>query len=286
MTTQTFGIPPTPEESLAQHRTGQLIPVTDYQGKTAVSLRDLHAFLEVSRDFTNWAKQMFDYGFTEHEDYLEISLANFGEQSRGGQNKRNWAISLDMAKELSMIQRSEKGKQARQYFIEVEKQARATAEVQVPKTYAQALRAHADEVEAHERTQALVAVLEPKASAWDDLCSSTGSLSFRDAAKVISEEGGVTIGGERLIKRLLEWNWCFRPAPTPDEKAKGKVRSIRAYQTQIDAETLTEKAKTYTDQKTGEKKLSNNPQTRITGKGLDRIRARLLKEKSATQLPS
>ncbi|MGP4995483.1 antA/AntB antirepressor family protein [Glutamicibacter ardleyensis] len=286
MTTQTFGMPPTPEESLMQHRTGELIPVTDYQGKTAVSLRDLYAFLEVSRDFTTWARQMFDYGFTEHEDYLEILLPQNGEQVHGGHNKRNWAVSLDMAKELSMIQRTEKGKQARQYFIEVEKQARAAAEIQLPKTYAQALRAHADEVEAHERTQALVAFLEPKASAWDDLCSSTGSLSFRDAAKVISEEGGITIGGDRLIKKLIEWGWCFRPTSTSEEKAKGKVRSIRAYQTQIDAETLTEKAKTYTDQKTGEKKLSNNPQTRVTGKGLDRIRARLRKEKASALLPS
>lgn len=282
MTTQTIGMPPTPEESIAQHEIGQLIPVSDYQGKTAVSLRDLHVFLEVARDFTTWARQMFDYGFSEHDDYLEILLPENGEQVHGGHNKRNWAVSLDMAKELSMIQRTAKGKQARQYFIEVEKQARTAAEVQIPRTYAQALRAHADEVEAHERTQALVAALEPKASAWEDLCSSTGSLSFRDAAKVISEEGNVTIGGDRLIKQLSEWGWIFRPVATPDEKAKGKVRAVRAYQTQIDAKTLTEKAKTYTDQKTGEKKLSNNPQTRVTGKGLDRIRARLLKEMETT----
>ena len=110
-----------------------------------------------------------------------------------------------------------------------------------------------------------IAVLEPKADAWDDLVSSAGSLSFRDAAKVISEEGGVTIGGNRLIQVLIDWKWAFRPVATPEEKARGKVRSIRAYQTQIDAQTLTEKAKQYTDQETGEKKLSNNPQTRITG---------------------
>ncbi|ALG28033.1 hypothetical protein AOZ07_02820 [Glutamicibacter halophytocola] len=123
-----------------------------------------------------------------------------------------------------------------------------------------------------------IAELTPKADAWHDLVSSAGSLSFRDAAKVISEEGGVTIGGVRLIEKLMDWGWCFRPVATPEEKAKGKTRSVRAYQTQIDAKTLTEKAKTYTDQVTGEKKLSNNPQTRITGKGLDAIRTRLLKE--------
>lgn len=121
-----------------------------------------------------------------------------------------------------------------------------------------------------------IAELTPKADAWHDLCSSAGSLSFRDAAKVISEEGGVTIGGNRLIETLMDWGWCFRPPATPEEIAKGKTRSVRAMQTQIDRGTLTEKAKTYTDQVTGEKKLSNNPQTRVTGKGLDRIRTRLL----------
>lgn len=121
-----------------------------------------------------------------------------------------------------------------------------------------------------------IAELTPKADAWHDLCSSAGSLSFRDAAKVISEEGGVTIGGNRLIETLMDWGWCFRPHATPEEIAKGKTRSVRAMQTQIDRGTLTEKAKTYTDQVTGEKKLSNNPQTRVTGKGLDRIRTRLL----------
>lgn len=127
-----------------------------------------------------------------------------------------------------------------------------------------------------------IAVLEPKADAWDDLVSSSGSLSFRDAAKVISAEGGVTISGPKLTQILMDWKWAFRPPATPEEKEKGKVRSIRAYQTQIDAETLTEKAKTYTDQETGEKKLSNNPQTRITGKGLDRIRTRLIEASTET----
>lgn len=137
-------------------------------------------------------------------------------------------------------------------------------------------------IEAHAMIEAKdqrIAELEPKADAWQDLVSSAGSLSFRDAAKVISEEGGVNISGPRLTEALMEWRWTFRPPATPEEKARGKVRSIRAYQTQIDAGTLTEKAKPYTDSVTGEKKLSNNPQTRVTGRGLDAIRARLLTTK-------
>lgn len=100
----------------------ELIPVTEHEGKTAVSLRDLHDFLEVSTRFNDWAPRMFDYGFVKGQDYVEVLLKN-EQNSFGGRPAKNWAVSLDMAKELSMIQRTERGKQARQYFIEVEKRA-------------------------------------------------------------------------------------------------------------------------------------------------------------------
>lgn len=77
----------------------ELIPITEYQGKTAVNLRDLHAFLEVKKDFTDWAKQMFEYGFTEHEDYLEVSLPKNGSNpaaartSAIGRSRSTWPKS-------------------------------------------------------------------------------------------------------------------------------------------------------------------------------------------------
>lgn len=247
-----------------------LITITEQNGMTAVSLRDLHAFLEVTEKFTDWARRMFDYGFSDGADYVEVFPENRNNPT-GGRPSRNWAISLDMAKELSMIQRTDKGKQARQYFIEVEKRKSVAPSGQDLLALAVIEAQRVLETQSQQ-----IAELTPKADAWHDLCSSAGSLSFRDAAKVISEEGGVTIGGNRLIETLMDWGWCFRPPATPEEIAKGKTRSVRAMQTQIDRGALTEKAKTYTDQVTGEKKLSNNPQTRVTGKGLDRIRTRLL----------
>lgn len=245
-----------------------LIPITEKNGFTAVSGRDLHRFLEVKTSYKDWFPRMVEYGFVEDQDF-----SSFLSESSGGRPSTNHAMTLDMAKEVAMIQRTERGKQARQYFIEVEKRKSA-----VPTGQDLLALAVVEAQRVLETQSQQIAELTPKADAWHDLVSSAGSLSFRDAAKVISEEGGVTIGGVRLIEKLMNWGWCFRPVATPEEKAKGKTRSIRAYQTQIDAKTLTEKAKTYTDQVTGEKKLSNNPQTRITGKGLDAIRARLLKE--------
>jgi phage anti-repressor protein len=88
-------------------------------GNTLVDGRNLHDFLEVGRDFTNWFKDMAGYGFEEGTDFTPFSA-----KSNGGRPRTEYALTLEMAKELSMIQRTEKGKQARQYFIQMEKQAK------------------------------------------------------------------------------------------------------------------------------------------------------------------
>lgn len=79
--------------------------------------RDLHEFLEVRRDYTSWFKQMTDYGFSAGQDFTPNLVKNTGR----GRPQQDHIISLDMAKEISMIQRTERGKQARQYFIECER---------------------------------------------------------------------------------------------------------------------------------------------------------------------
>ena len=86
-----------------------------------VSARELHAFLEVGRDFTNWVKgRISEYDFVENQDF--VVFAQTGENPNGGRPSREYYITLDMAKELSMVERNDKGKQARKYFIECEKQ--------------------------------------------------------------------------------------------------------------------------------------------------------------------
>lgn len=98
----------------------ELIKVTkDEQGNSVVSGRDLHEFLEVNTPYTQWFERMVGYGFTENVDF--IGLSQKSEKPIGGRPTVDHALTLDMAKEISMIQRTEKGKQARRYFIEVEK---------------------------------------------------------------------------------------------------------------------------------------------------------------------
>jgi len=87
-----------------------------------VSARDLHRFLEVSRDFSTWVKSRIEkYGFEDGVDYV-LTLTKTGE--RNNVVLHEYHISLDMAKELSMVENNPKGRQARRYFIQCEKKAR------------------------------------------------------------------------------------------------------------------------------------------------------------------
>lgn len=85
-----------------------------------VSARDLHAFLEVGTKFADWIRgRIRDYGFTQDVDFVTIS-----ENSEGGAPKLEYHLSFDMGKELSMVERNEKGREARRYFLECEKRLR------------------------------------------------------------------------------------------------------------------------------------------------------------------
>lgn len=98
----------------------QLIPIKNNDGRTVVNARDLHEFLESRKDFSSWIKDRIErYDLTENEDY--VVFTEFGENSKGGRPKKEYALTLDAAKELSMVEGNEKGKQARKYFIACEK---------------------------------------------------------------------------------------------------------------------------------------------------------------------
>lgn len=99
--------------------------ITRDDGTIAVSGRELHDFLEVDTPYTQWFDRMIDYGFTENTDFKGLSQKS--EKSIGGRPRIDHVMTLDMAKEVAMIQRTNKGKQARQYFISVEKRYKQLA---------------------------------------------------------------------------------------------------------------------------------------------------------------
>lgn len=96
-----------------------LIPIQENNGKKAVNARDLHAFLESKQQFADWIKARIEkYDFIENQDY--VVFHNSMNNSSGGRPQKEYALSINMAKELSMVEGNEKGKQARRYFIQCE----------------------------------------------------------------------------------------------------------------------------------------------------------------------
>ena len=121
-----------------------LIKITEKDGRTVVSARELHEFLEVKTSFKDWSKRMLEYGFEENQDYLP--LKNERQVPHQGSfrliTEIDYALTIDAAKEIAMRQRSDKGKEARVYFISVEKkyrQAQSTHTKVIPINYKEAL---------------------------------------------------------------------------------------------------------------------------------------------------
>lgn len=100
-----------------------LIPINyDNPERPTVSGRELHDFLNIETPYVKWFNRMTEYGFTEGEDYAEVLDKIVQNPKEGGRPATDHQLTIPMAKELCMIQRNERGKQARQYFLAVEAQ--------------------------------------------------------------------------------------------------------------------------------------------------------------------
>lgn len=170
----------------------------NYNGEEpTVSARDLHAGLEIKSNFTTWFDRMCEYGFTEL-DYKKC-FPNLESGCNGGQNMIDYQISVDMAKQICMIQRSEKGRQYRQYFIDLEKAWNTPEQV-----FARALKM-ADQTIAKlkDTNKSLAEKIEadrPKTIFADAVSASHTSILIGDLAKLICQNG-YQIGQ----KRLFQW---------------------------------------------------------------------------------
>ena len=97
-----------------------LISIIDHNGQSVVNARELHAFLGVGKDFSSWIKKQIERcDLIEYQDFEVFTQK--GENLQGGRPTSEYALSLDAAKEISMMSQCERGKQARRYFIECEK---------------------------------------------------------------------------------------------------------------------------------------------------------------------
>lgn len=159
-----------------------------------VSGRQLHEALGVNSNYTTWFDRMTDYGFTENEDY--VLLSNFGNQTgRGGHNKVDHIIKLDMAKEIAMIQRTDKGKEVRQYFIQVERDFNSPEKIM-----ARALRIADNKIH---KLEAQMEADKPKVLFANAVSASQTSILIGDFAKLL-RQNGLEIGQNRLFIWLRE----------------------------------------------------------------------------------
>ena len=142
----------------------ELIKLTkNEQGIETVNAREFHAFLEVKTRFNDWiANRISEFGFTENKDFVSLT-----ENLVSGGKQNVFHISIDMAKELSMLERNDKGKQARLYFIECERIAKAK---QVPQSFAEALQLAANQAKQLEAQAA-------KVNYFDKVCDTTGLVN-------------------------------------------------------------------------------------------------------------
>ena len=182
----------------------ELIKITEQDGKQAVSARELYAFLEIQTPFTMWAERMFEYGFTENVDY--VSLSQKSEKPQGGRPQIDYALSISCAKEISMLQRNDKGKQARQYFIEAENKYRELQKsggFQVPTSFREALLLAAEQQEKIEAQQKQLSEQAPKVLFANAVETSQKSCLVGELAKIL-RQNGVDIGEKRLFTWMRE----------------------------------------------------------------------------------
>ena len=181
----------------------ELIKVnTDDKGDVIVSGRELHEFLESKEPYTQWFERMKEYGFVENVDFSVFQNFVNDDTACGGLRKfTEHAIKLDMAKEIAMIQRNDKGKQARQYFIAVEKEYNSPEKIM-----ARELRT-ADETINNLKIK--IQQDKPKVLFADSVESSNNSCLVGELAKIL-KQNKIDIGQNKLFEWLREKGYLIK----------------------------------------------------------------------------
>lgn len=183
----------------------ELIKVNYENDRPTVSARELHEFLEVKTEYRHWFPRMCEYGFTENVDFNPVK--NDQVQNEGSRmvtrSMDDAQLTIEMAKEICMLQRNDKGKQARQYFINLEK-AWNTPEM----VMSRALRMAENNLKnvMRENSQLTVAVqtMQPKAEYFDELVNRNLLTNFRETAKQLG------VKQKAFINFLLDKKYLYR----------------------------------------------------------------------------
>lgn len=170
----------------------ELINVTlNDNHEPVVSGRQLHEVLEVKTEYKKWFSRMTEYGFNENEDFLKVTQKCL--TSSTGQNTTDHVIKLDMAKEIAMIQRTERGKQVRQYFIQVEKDFNSPEKIMARALLMADQKVH--------KLEAQIEADRPKVLFADAVSASRSSCLIGELAKIL-KQNGIDIGQNKLFQWL------------------------------------------------------------------------------------
>jgi anti-repressor protein len=182
----------------------ELLRINYESEQPTVSARELHEGLEISERFQSWFNRQLQYGFEENTDY--VGCKEFNTLAR--QELQDYKISIDMAKQICMIQRTEKGKQYRQYFIDLEKAWNTPEQVM-----ARALKIANNEIDKLKAdNKVLIADTErmkPKEIFADAVESSRTSILIGDMAKLICQNGH-EIGQNRLFEWMRQNDYLIK----------------------------------------------------------------------------
>ena len=180
-----------------------------------VSGRELHEALEVKTAYKDWFPRMCEYGFTEGEDFC-----SFLSESTGGRPSTDHQLTIPMAKETCMIQRSEKRKQFRQYLIEIENRWN-TPEAVMARALQMANRKIDEIKNANVLLEQKIEADKPKVIFADSVSAAKTSILVGDLAKLL-KQNGVNIGQKRLFEWLRQNGYLIKSGSSknmPTQKA-------------------------------------------------------------------
>ena len=174
----------------------EIIKVNYDNDRPTVLARDLHQFLEVGSEFSHWFKRMCEYGFSEGTDF-----SPFLTESSGGRPAQDAQLTIEMAKEICMLQRNERGKQARQYFIQLEKDWNSPEKVM-----ARALQIADKKIK---RLETQIEEDRPRVLFAGAVETSKSSILIGELAKIL-KQNGVKIGPIRLFDWMRQNGYLIR----------------------------------------------------------------------------
>ena len=240
-----------------------LVNVDDNDNQT-VSGRELHRFLEVVTPYTKWFERMCEYGFDENHDYA-VTDKNVHNSNGGKQNIVDHILTLDMAKELCMLTRNGKGKQARQYFLEVEREWNTPEKVM-----ARALKIANNQLNQYKtiatEQQKQLEAAKPKVIFADAVSASGATMLIGELAKIL-KQNGVQIGQNRLFTWLRDNGYLVKRKCADYNKPTQKAMEMGLFK-------IKETTVVHSDGHT-----SVATTTKLTGKGQQYFINKLLAEK-------